>query len=82
MIYSPLHEFNLGPKGVTTSVRYSMKPEPVMLTPSVKRMGLVASPNNENDKDSAESRMDLNENNDRLSAQVKAIQVLSTGVHL
>ena len=59
-----------------------MKPEPVMLTPNIKRMGLVATPNNENDKESAESRMDLDENNDRLSAQVKAIQVLSTGGHL
>ena len=58
-----------------------MNPD-LMLTPSVKRIGLAAgsgSLNNNNKRDSsAESRMDLDENNDRLSAQVKAIQVLST----
>ena len=66
-------------KGLTTSVHYSMNPD-LMLTPSVKRIGLAASSNLNNNKrdSSAESRMDLDENNDRLSAQVKAIQVLST----
>ena len=67
-------------KGLTTSVHYSMNQD-LMLTPSVKRIGLAASSNlNNNKRDSSaeHSRMDLDENNDRLSAQVKAIQVLST----
>ena len=75
------NDFTQEPKGLTTSVHYSMNPD-LMLTPSVKRIGLAAgsgSLNNNNKRDSsAESRMDLDENNDRLSAQVKAIQVLST----
>ena len=51
-----------------------MKPEPIMLTPSapsVKRMGLAPSGNNNNRDSGAEPRMDLDENNDRLTAQVK-----------
>ena len=61
------------PKGFSTSVHYSNSD--FLLTPSVmnKRIGQVDNVNaGENE------RMDLDENNDRLSAQVKAIQVLST----
>ena len=69
-------------KGFKTSVHYSASDD--ILTPrssdtqlgmsplsSVKRMGLFT---NEN----SQERMGLDENNQRLSAQVKAIQVLST----
>ena len=42
------------------------------------QIGLAPSNNNNNRDSGAEPRMDLDENNDRLSAQVKAIQVLST----
>lgn len=60
--------------GFKTSVQYSNSD--LMLTPksttmsSVKRMGIMS--------DSETERMDPDENNERLSAQVKAIQVLST----
>ena len=65
-----LNEFDIEPKGLMTSVQYSVTPAPFMLTPSVKRMGLAPSNNNNNRDSGAEPRMDLDENDDRLSAQV------------
>ena len=35
------NEYDIEPKGLMTSVQYSVTPAPFMLTPSVKRMGTV-----------------------------------------
>ena len=40
-IWMSLNEFDIEPKGLMTSVQYSVTPAPFMLTPSVKRMGRV-----------------------------------------
>ena len=40
-IWMSLNEIDIEPKGLMTSVQYSVTPAPFMLTPSVKRMGTV-----------------------------------------